>query len=400
MPLPFAPHARPVKRVAPIARRRRTFGAACYAADAVPSLLASLARPERRIPAAYGLAHAVVDTTTVSVVYASIGVHALPVPAAFRLVIAYDVLAFASQALIGVVADRLRAPRAFAVAGLVIAALSLAAMPFDATSAMLLAGLGNAIFHVGGGSLALAIEPGRAGAAGVFVGPGALGLALGLAIGQREGAFPFAPIAIAIAAALVVIAIVRVPREPYAALPDGPAPRGAAAIAGLLLFSIAVRAFVGFVAPRDTPRSAALAIGLALAAFGGKTLGGLVADRLGWIATGVGALALSAPVIVLGAAHPAALVAGMALFQMTMPVTLAGLALLWPRRPALVFGVACVALVAGALAAFSPAIVEGASRAVVLALVALSAVALHAGLRRLGDRAPSAVVAGRVADAE
>ena len=121
------------------------------------SLLASLARPERRIPAAYGLVHAVVDTTTVSVVFAAIGLHSLSVPAAFRLVIAYDVLAFASQALLGVAADRLRAPRAFALAGVAIAALSLVALPVHAVAAMLLAGLGNALFHVGGGSLSLAI---------------------------------------------------------------------------------------------------------------------------------------------------------------------------------------------------------------------------------------------------
>jgi FSR family fosmidomycin resistance protein-like MFS transporter len=365
----------------------------------VTSLLASLARPERRIPAAYGLVHAVVDATTVSVVFASIGVHSLTVAEAFRLVIAYDVIAFASQALIGLVADRLRAPRAFAVAGVVLAAAALATMRLDATAAMLLAGVGNAVFHVGGGSLALAIEPGRAGAAGVFVGPGALGLALGLAVGRRGGAFPFAPFVAAIAGALVILAIVRVPARPYAALPRSAAPRGAIAVAVLLLFSIAVRAFVGFVAAHDTPKSAALTVGLALAAFGGKAVGGLVADRLGWIATGVGALVLSAPVLVLGAAHPAAVVAGMALFQMTMPVTLAGLALLWPRRPALVFGVACVALVAGALAAFSPAIVQATSRPLVLALIALSAATLYVGLRRLGDRAPAAGVEGRTADA-
>ncbi len=354
------------------------------------SALASLMRPERRLPAAYGLVHAIVDATTVSVVFTAIGVHSLTPEAAFRLVVGYDVLAFASQALIGVVADRLRAPRAFALAGVTIAALSLAALPVHAVAAMLLAGLGNALFHVGGGSLSLAIEPGRAAAAGIFVGPGALGLAFGLWVGHRHAAFPFAPFSLAIVAALAVLALVRVPPRPYDALPEGATPRGGVVLAALLLFSIAVRAFVGLAGCHACPKSASLAIGLAVAGFSGKAIGGLVADRVGWISTGAGALLVSAPILAFGTAHLAAMVAGMFLFQMTMPVTLAGLMLLFPRRPAFVFGIACVALVAGALATFSPAIVARTSSAVVLVLVALSAVALLLGLRRFGDRAPAA----------
>ena len=45
--------------------------------------------------------------------------------------------------------------------------------------AVVLAGLGNAAFHVGAGAMVLRLSPNRAAAAGLFVAPGAIGLAIG-----------------------------------------------------------------------------------------------------------------------------------------------------------------------------------------------------------------------------
>jgi FSR family fosmidomycin resistance protein-like MFS transporter len=63
----------------------------------------------------------------------------------------------------------------------------------------------------------------------------------------------------------------------------------------------------------------------------------------------VGALVLSAPLVSALVLRPEAAIAGMLLFQMTMPVTLKAFHHLLPGRPALAFGVPCLALFLGSL---------------------------------------------------
>lgn len=334
----------------------------------------------RAIPLAYGAVHAVVDATTVSVIFGAVGVHDVSPEQSFSLIVTYDVLAFASQALFGLVADRLRAPRAFAIIGVLLATASLVCMPFHALAAVLLAGTGNALFHVGGGALALSVEPGRAAAPGLFVGPGALGLALGLFFGTHG--FSEWPFYLALAASLGVLIGLPVPRPAYGRLPVA-APRvpQAALVVGLLLLSVVIRSFVGLAGCHACPKSVELSFSLATAAFAGKFVGGLLSDRLGWARTCTAALLCSAPILAFASAYPAAMVAGMFLFQLTMPATLAALMGVFPRRPGFVFGIACVALIAGALPTFSLSAAALYSDLGFFGLIVASAGALFLGLR-------------------
>jgi FSR family fosmidomycin resistance protein-like MFS transporter len=84
----------------------------------------------------------------------------------------------------------------------------------------------------------------------------------------------------------------------------------------------------------------------------GKIFGGIIADRFGWIKTVLIALALATPLIVFGGKEHIAALTGIFLFQMTMPVTLAALALWIPGKPAFAFGMACLALLIGTLPSF------------------------------------------------
>ena len=89
---------------------------------------------------------------------------------------------------------------------------------------------------------------------------------------------------------------------------------------------------------------------------GGKALGGIISDRLGWIETSVGALLISAPLIAF--AGPAGIIAGLFVFQMTMPVTLVAAVKVFPKKPAFAFGLTCLALVGGAIPTFYPEIMR------------------------------------------
>jgi FSR family fosmidomycin resistance protein-like MFS transporter len=343
--------------------------------------------PRHVVPTVYGLVHAVIDATTVAVVLCASGIHGLAPHEAFALIVGYDVIAFGAQSVFGLLTDALKAPRATAIAGVAIAILSLVALPYHAVVATACAGVGNALFHVGAGALSLSVDAGRATAPGVFVGPGALGLAIGMFIG-KHGAFSRGPFFALLALALVLLPLVRVtPRASDASSSArGFSRTDGALIVALLLFSILVRSFVGMGGFQAVHKTPTIGFAIATAAFAGKALGGVVADRWGWMRTTVGALLISAPLIAFCTAHAMVMVGAMFLFQMTMPVTLAALTVVYPKRPAFAFGLACLALLAGVLPAFSQAVHAYYGNLRFLALILASAATLHVALRRLERR--------------
>lgn len=357
-----------------------------------PSLLG---RP-RAIPYVFGAMHAVVDLTTVSVVVGASVLHTMPLGIAFSLVLTYDLIAFGGQTFIGLMVDRFARPRLAVLLGLGLTIACVAVAPFQPVAAMLFAGLGNALFHVGAGTLTLCMSRGRSAPAGIFVAPGAIGLGLGTWLG-RQGLFLPWPLLAALALCVAVTLLTRDPEQHRVEHdPDGPmplrtpAPTAAVgfAIVALLLLSIVVRSHVGFAGAQSCPSGIATVVGLTLAAFGGKALGGIVSDRIGWAAVSVGALLISAPMIAFSHGALPIILPGMFLFQMTMPVTLTAVALVMPRRPALAFGLTCLALILGALPALTHSF-RGLFRPELLfGLIALSAAVLFVSLQAMGPARP------------
>ncbi len=349
----------------------------------------------RGLPIIYGLMHAVVDAASAMVVFAALLLHRLPPVEAFYLVIVYDLLAFGLQVFFGAATDRLRRPKVAVLLGLGLLAAGTVMLTVEPISAAVLAGLGNAAFHVGGGVISLRMQPDRATAPGVFVAPGAIGLAFGIWVGKSGWSVAW-PFALALLISMVVTVLLPRPPYPYAlgADPEAPGARSVARVShaklvvALLLFSIVVRSLVGMAGSYRCPKEAYVMFGLALAAVGGKALGGMISDRLGWLETSVGALLLSAPLIVFGGGTWWVLIAGMLLFQMTMPVTLAAVALVQPKRPGFAFGLTCLALILGAIPTFYSEVRAYYHPYAFAGLILLSAGAVYFGLRLLGDANP------------
>jgi hypothetical protein len=151
----------------------------------------------------------------------------------------------------------------------------------------------------------------------------------------------------------------------------------------LLLVSVAVRSFVGFGACFQCAGGLAVAIGLPAAGFLGKLVGGMVADRLGWLRTSTAALLLSLPLIAFSGGSLFLALPGVLLFQSTMAVTLVAVYALMPRWPATAFGLPCLALIAGAFPTFVPAGKQLFGRWTFVLLIALSAAVLALALRGL-----------------
>src|SRR5512138_1065641 len=156
--------------------------------------------------AVYSVSHGLVDATCAAVLF-EIGAAGLAEPQAFfQFVVLYNVLAFSTQPLFGLLADTYRLSRHSAVLGLLLVAASTLLLPLPLL-AVLSAAIGNALFHVGGGITSLSLASGRAALPGIFVAPGALGLTIGILVG-KSGAFTAWPFLLLLLGSALLVLLV------------------------------------------------------------------------------------------------------------------------------------------------------------------------------------------------
>lgn len=342
-----------------------------------------------RDSAALGLVHALVDAGSGYLLFRDLAGES---PRAFgALVLLYDAIAFGGQVPAGWLLDRFRAARIFAAEGVALVAVALlVASGFPVLGAVLV-GVGNGLFHVGAGAHVLRRSARRAAEGGVFVAPGALGIFAGVWLGSHgvscRGVL-LGLLAAAFAGLLWLLPLERGEEREPPAPAVAPGRRGGA-LAPLLLASACL---LGSVVVRSVSGGAingawssidpALLAWLAVAAFAGKAVGGFAADRLGWIRTSAGALAVAAPLLSVWSGSAGAALLGMLLLQSTMPVTLKATHLVMPGRPGLAFGLPCLALLLGVLLGLAPLPALSSAPGLFTGLV-LSGALVVAGLRLL-----------------
>ena len=328
---------------------------------------------------AYSLAHALVDGACAAMLYALLASGRGAPQNLALFILLYDVLAFSTQPLFGLLVDRLQAPAQMAAAGLALVAAALLMMKVPLLAAVT-AGFGNAIFHVGGGFASLRMACGKASLPGIFVAPGALGLTLGLLIGKGGGfvAWPFIVLLLVLAGLILFLPKAEAPAAPLVAPANLP---WFELLIGLLLASVAIRGLVGQSQVLPWKSDPALLLALTLAVVLGKALGGLLADRLGWEKVALSGLAIAAPLLAFFPGNPALVMLGTFLFNLSMPVTLICLANLLPEKPGFAFGLTALALIAGALPAFTPLVAFTGQAGWLFAAGLVSLGALYGGLR-------------------
>jgi hypothetical protein len=327
---------------------------------------------------AYSLAHGLVDAACAAVLFAMLASGRTDPQTMVQLILIYNVIAFSTQPLFGLLVDKFKAPAQTAAAGILLVAASTLMLPVPLLAAVI-AGLGNAVFHVGGGVVSLDLAPGKATLPGIYVAPGALGLTLGILIGKSGGftAWPFLLLLLGAAALILLL-----PRPEFPAVPELPGNlRWFETVIALLLVSVVIRSLVGQSLVLPWKLDPALLIALTLAVVLGKALGGFLADRFGWIAIAVTGLAVSAPLLAFFAPLPALIIAGTFLFNLSMSVTLVGLAGMLPGKSGFAFGLTTLALIVGALPTFTPLRTLTGGPGFIFAAILVSIAALYAGLR-------------------
>jgi FSR family fosmidomycin resistance protein-like MFS transporter len=254
-----------------------------------------------------------------------------------------------------------------------------ALLPVPPVWAVAVAGVGNAIFHVGGGVVCLRVTPQRATAPGLFVAPGSLGLLLGAILGS-SGANADAVLATIAATICVLLAFIPIPCEMAAKQQDKQINR-AELILGLILLSIAVRSLLGFLVHFRWDTQPVALLVLTAATVLGKALGGFWADRWGWMRVGIASMLTAMPFLVACPMFPLAAIPGLFLLNITMPITLAATANALPGYPGFAFGLTCLALLMGAIPTLLGAAAPGPG--IILIVMLISGAGLYGGLRIL-----------------
>jgi FSR family fosmidomycin resistance protein-like MFS transporter len=319
--------------------------------------------------ALYSAAHFWVDFSCALLIFGRLSGN----PAFGFCALLYNFCAFALQMPLGLLADRLNRNGLAAASGCVL--ISAAGFLPQPEALAVAAGVGNALFHLGGGIDVLNGSTSHAAALGVFVSPGAAGLFLGTLLGRRAAPpFWLGPLGLLILAGLIAGLFHR---------PSGNASLSLSGSCGKLvpLFLVVVlRSYMGMNQSFSWNRAAWTPI-LILALALGKTAGGFAMDRLGPRRAADWSLGAAA-VFDLGSALPLPGTAAVFLFNMTMPVTLWAAARRLPGAKGFAFGLLTFGLFLGFLPSYlgwpKPLSGPGVYAAASLA----SLILLRAGLRK------------------
>ena len=284
------------------------------------------------LPALTGLAHGASDAVAGFLVVQVLMLSSLP---AFDYILFYNMLAFGLQPVVGLILDAYNVPHRAASIGLFLSALSLTLIWFSLTWGILLAGLGSAVFHAGGGSVALTSTPSRAAGPAVFTAFGVIGLAIGSQLGfyfSVTTIIAFVLTLITLAALLWFFPVAHV----ISSHPD-PISSGMSIelLAFALVLAVALRSIVWTGIQSSEAGYSQMALLIALAAGLGKLFGGFAADRFGWLRYTIIAMLSSIFLLAFRADMLWLLLAGVFFLQSVTPLSLAALGRRMPSSPAL-----------------------------------------------------------------
>ncbi|MCL1873620.1 MAG: hypothetical protein FWF85_05840 [Clostridiales bacterium] len=343
--------------------------------------MATLIRKHWQMISVYSFTHFLVDFACAFLMFRSIAA----APDWYLYVLIYNFCAFALQMPLGILADRWNRNFLIAVIGclLVGAAFGLGQVPLAAVLAL---GLGNALFHIGGGIDVLNISTEKMGALGIFVAPGALGIYFGTSLGKGDN-FP----AIVILLGLVVLAglIIAMRRKKGKSYPQNAVfsleigNNYQLLIAAICLFLVVcLRSYVGLALNFPWKVIGNWGMILVCAVVFGKVAGGFAADSWGIKRTVFFSLAIAALLFLFPGIPPAG-IGAVLLFNLTMPITLWLMAKIFPGAKGFSFGLLTFALFLGFLPLYLGLNIPGGAFCFFTLATIASLLLLGLGIRRI-----------------
>ena len=278
----------------------------------------------------------------------------------------YNLIAFTSQPLTGMLADRMRHRHWLLLCSVVLLVVAVAfsclsgSVSLGLSIVAVLLGTGNSLFHVWGGKQTIVKAGNDIRALGVFVSTGALGLAVGLVFCSWALLYVFLLALILLSVAYVryddserqhseggeIKAYPIVPQRAKEWLQGLSQPAVWTAVILLMLF-VAYRSFAGELFSKGISKSQLLILAIGTASMLGKMAGGWIACYVGIFRMLVSVLAGVALCFLVRDGDVAILLLGVFLMNCTMPITLYLANEVLKQREGLAFGLLAAALIPG-----------------------------------------------------
>ena len=271
----------------------------------------------------------------------------------FIAILIYNFFAFAMQLPIGIIADKINKNALCSAIGCLLVATAFGFANVGII-ACLIAGIGNAMFHVGGGIDVLNISGKKATLSGIFVSTGAMGIFLGgesVSIGFNKY---YIVIIILLVSAIALFWLYkqikdRVRNEKVII----PKINNIEIIAILcLFFTVIVRGYVGLILSFEWKSNFILAFISIFAVVFGKMLGGIIGDKIGFMKISLISLIVSAFLFIFAFNNSVIGILAILFFNMTMPITLTALSNILFNNKGMAFGLLTLALFIGAVPVF------------------------------------------------
>ena len=273
--------------------------------------------------------------------------------------LAYDMLAFVPQSLIGRFSDKYpRLP--LGAAGLIF--LTAAVLLFQASAgtwfSLAVLCLGNCLVHVNGAEVTLRTAKGKLSGSAIFVSGGSFGVVTGRLMGSAG--LPNWPLFILALTALPLTFLA----QRYILNSDIPpaqqcvdfrymkADIARGLVIAFAVVIVAVRGYMGYGIPTSWNKTVIQTVMLFSFMGTGKALGGILADRIGFRKTAMLSTAIAAPLLMFGDNVMLISLFGVMLFSMTMAITLGLIVSAIPKTPGLAFGWTTIGLFMGTAPAF------------------------------------------------
>lgn len=292
--------------------------------------------------------------------------------------ITYNVLAFLTQPLTGMLADRQfhRHPLLLGLSVVLLSsgvacAFAFAALCSGALWQLLLVavliGLGNSLFHVWGGKVTAVATGNDARALGTFVATGALGLAVGVLF--HSWWLLFAMLAVTTVISVRVMVLSPRVRQGARLLDTSGATWLCWLVVLLLMGLVMLRSLVGEVFSADIVRGSLTILVIGAVAMAGKMLGGWLVHWMGIVMSFVLVAVAVAACLLLRSGGQGVLWAGLLIVNLTMAMTLYLANAAMPGREGLTFGLLAATLMPGYMLAQFGATASEAVPGILLTLV-------------------------------
>ena len=303
--------------------------------------------------------HLLVDGLCVCCLY--LMASSLPASHLVGIFLTYNLLAFLTQPLTGLFADRMERRHWMLLASVLLLTMAVLATSVvtsfglsstEAVFVAVLMGMGNSLFHVWGGKQVAVTTGNDIRALGTFVSTGAFGLALG-------SVFFSWPLLYAALLSICLLSTAYVhldlKTDTEAAINKAIERRFSIIFVWLslivLMLVVLLRSLVGETFTGEIPKSSGLILLIGFLSMLGKMAGGWLARRLGIVRMLVSVVFLTALCFVFRSHGMVVLLVGLFAVNTTMPVTLYLANVVLPKREGLAFGLLAAALIPGYLLA-------------------------------------------------